>query len=298
MTGPAFGSWIGRTETARDRVTLQSALRLAATLDVAPGRVPLEDGAPLPPLWHWTAFAGAEPASGLGPDGHPRRGGFLPPVPLERRMWAGGKLAFHAPIRIGEPLERRSEIVSVVPKPGAAGEMVFVTVAHRITDESGAPRLEETHDVVYVARPGRNVVARPGRYVPPRPVEPPPNPFWSDPAPIDTVVLFRFSAVTFNGHRIHYDLAYSREVEGYPGLVVHGPLQALLLIGAAERHRPGARAATFAFRGVRPVFHTDTLRLVGAEPEGDAQDLCAVTGEGFVSMQARVTWVPPDPDER
>ena len=279
-----FTAWVGRAESTTDVITPQQVASLAATLDLdeaARDRMGLAAGGTLPPLWHWLGFLPTTPMSGLGPDGHPKRGGFLPPVPLERRMWAGGRLRFEGEIRIGEPLERRSTILSVVEKTGRAGRMVFATVEHRFSTTRG-PALVEEHDIVYVA------IA--DRFTPPPPVAPPAPVAFAEAVPIDTVRLFRFSAITFNGHRIHYDLDYTREVEKYPGLVVHGPLQALLMMEAARRHRDGALPATYGFRGVRPLFHFEPLEVVGTAIEGGEQRLATVNGDGHVCMQATVTW--------
>jgi 3-methylfumaryl-CoA hydratase len=219
--------------------------------------------------------------SGLGTDGHPKRGGFLPPVPLERRMWAGGRLTFHAPARIGARLDRQSEITKISEKQGATGRMVFVTVRHEIA--SGDETLiSEEQDIVYVAMPDR--------FTPPPPLPAPEAPAWREAVPIDTVRLFRFSAVTFNAHRIHFDLDYAQAVEKYPGLVVHGPLQAILLMQAARRHRGDAWPRSYRFRGVRPLFHFDALSLAG-QPEAEGQQaLATVQGDGLMCMQADVGW--------
>ncbi len=279
-----FDAWIGRVETAEDTISPGQARRLAATLDAACATPAGElcDGALLPPLWHWIGFLTEVPLSGLGPDGHPARGGFLPPVPLERRMWAGGRLTFHdAPLRIGRPMTRRSEIVKIADKTGAAGRMVFVTVAHIVSGPDG-PAVTEEQDIVYVAMPDR--------FVPPAPVPAPEAPVWREVHDAGPVRLFRYSACTFNGHRIHYDLAHATGAERYPGLVVHGPLQATLMMEAARRHAPGRRPSAFRFRGLRPVFHFDTLAVMAEAEAGGEQALCTATGEGFVGMQARLTW--------
>jgi 3-methylfumaryl-CoA hydratase len=281
---PALDAWIGRTEEAEDSVSPHRVEMLAATLDLgreARAAEGLCEGGPLPALWHWLAFLPDAPMSGLGPDGHPVRGGFLPPVALERRMWAGGRLVFRDEIRIGERILRRSEILKVAEKTGAAARMVFVTVGHCLSTPRG-PAVEEEQDIVYVAMPDR--------FRPPPESPLPAAPVWEEPVAIDTVRLFRFSAATFNAHRIHFDLPYATEVEKYPGLVVHGPLQAMLLMQAARRRRGGARPAGFRFRGVRPLFHFDRPRLVGLPPEGREETLATVTAEGHLCMQACVTW--------
>jgi len=287
--GGAYSEWIGRVEEAEDSVPAQTARALAATLDMdaaARAGAGIAAGGPLPPLWHWLAFLPDAPMSALDLDGHPRRGGFLPPVPLERRMWAGGKLRWRGDLRIGETIHRRSEITAVSEKTGKTGRMVFVTVAHRISTARGLA-VTETQDIVYMPMPER--------FTPPPPI-PAPGGDWVEPVPMDTARLFRFSAVTFNAHRIHFDLAYAMKVEKYPGLVVHGPLQAILLIEAARRHRAGAWPRGYTFRGVRPLLHTDALRLIGGAETDGAQDLCTATGEDYVCMQARVDWTGIDGD--
>jgi 3-methylfumaryl-CoA hydratase len=274
----AFDPWLGRVEEAHDRISARQARQMAATLGVEIAAV---DGAMLPPLWHWMGWTPETPMSGLGPDGHPARGGFLPPVPLERRMWAGGRLRFHAPLVIGERIERRSEILKVAEKTGSTGQMVFVTVRHDVVGAAG-PAISEEQDIVYVAMPDR--------FVPPPPVAAPEDPLWSEPVAVDTVRLFRFSALTFNGHRIHYDLPYARGVEKYPGLVVHGPLQAMLLMEAARRRNPGHVPSGFRFRGVRPLFAHEDLRLEGQAAADGAGALVTVNGDGLVCMQAEIGW--------
>lgn len=278
-----FDAWVGRVDEAEAAVSPAEARRLAATLDLAPAEAEAASapGAVLPPLWHWIAFLPVEPMAGLGPDGHPRRGAFLPPVPLERRMWAGGRLSFPGDLVIGAPIRRRSEILKVAEKTGSTGRMVFVTVGHRLSGPSGLA-VEEEQDIVYLPMPDSFRL--------PPPVAAPSETAWNRRVSVDSVRLFRFSAVTFNAHRIHYDLPYAREVEKYPGLVVHGPLQAMLLLGAAVAEAGGRRPAGYRFRGVRPLFPEDGLRLVGEPPEGRGQRLATVTDAGQVAMQAEVTW--------
>jgi 3-methylfumaryl-CoA hydratase len=242
-------SHIGRTETRHDTVWPLLARGLAATLGVPePERF-------LPPLWHWTLFQDWAPADGLGPDGHPRRGGFLPPVhDLPRRMWAGGRLIFHAPLIIGETVTRTSIVQSVTEKQGASGRLVFVTVRHDIAGPGG-PAITEEQDLVYRGIDGNAVrPAAPAAPVPSiaaRTVRP------------DPVLLFRYSALTGNGHRIHYDADYVRDVEFYPGLVVHGPLQATWLAAMV-----GEGLSRFAFRGLRPAFAGNKLVLEAWREDG------------------------------
>jgi 3-methylfumaryl-CoA hydratase len=274
-----FEDWVGRTEAREDVVTAAPVRALAATLD-APDRVSAAPGAPIPPLWLWLYFLPVAPMSGVGPDGHPKRGGFLPPVDLPRRMWAGSRCAFHGEVRVGAVIERRSTIRSVVPKDGKSGPMVFVTVDHEIAAD-GQPVMSETQDIVYLPLPER--------FSPP-PVQPLPACDWSTDAAVDPVLLFRFSALTFNGHRIHYDRTYAMETEKYPGLVVHGPLQALWLHEAGRATAPHRRPSRFSFRGMRPLFDFDRISLNGRRREDGGLDLFTAQGDGAIGMQAELHW--------
>lgn len=279
---PDLQSWIGRMETARDVVVPTPYAALCATLDYDAAR-PAE-GTPLPPLWHWLYFLPLHRQSQLGPDGHAERGGFLPPVPLPRRMWAGSQLAFHAPLRIGDALTRVSTIESIAQKQGRTGLLVFVRVRHEIQREpESAPALVEHHDIVY------RDLARPGDPEPPgRPA--PARASWSRTWTPDDVLLFRYSALTFNGHRIHYDRRYVTSVEGYPGLIVHGPLIATLLLDLLRRERPAARVTQFEFRAMRPLFDLDPFDVCG-EPDEPARmvHLWARDAQGRLAMDATAT---------
>lgn len=280
MSG-TFDAWIGRVEEATDTISPRQARQMAATLGESWGPCALEHGDVLPNLWHWMGWAPDTPMAGLGPDGHPAKGGFLPPVPLERRMWAGGRLTFHSDLRIGVPMRRRSEILKVTEKTGSAGNMVFVTVGHETHGPAGLAVTEE-QDIVYVAMPTA--------FTPPPGIPAPATAIWAESPAMDTVRLFRFSALTFNAHRIHFDLPYAVDVEKYPGLIVHGPLQAMLLMEAARRHNGAATPAGFRFRGVRPLFHFNALRLMAQTQANDTQALCTATEDNFVCMQADISW--------
>src|SRR5688572_14095900 len=216
--------WTGRKEVHEDVATAWPVRAMTATLDRADA-VPAE-GDDIPLGWHWLYFLDAKPASELGPDGHPRRGGFLPPVPLPRRMWAGGRIEFLQPLRIGDEIRRDSEIVSVESKQGTSGSLVFVTVRHTIAARGETAVIEE-HDIVYrgAAQSGESPRGKPA----------PPGATWQRTLVGDPVLLFRYSALTFNGHRIHYDLDYAKNEEHYPGLIVHGPLQTTLLLDLCRR---------------------------------------------------------------
>jgi 3-methylfumaryl-CoA hydratase len=253
-----LADWIGHRETLEDDLAPGPALAARAVLDDSEPE--LCAGDPLPPMWQWFYFLPRAPQSRLGPDGHPERGGFLPPVHLPRRMFAGGRLAVHRPLRLGERARRDGEIRDVSEKRGATGRLVFVTALYRFF-QNGALCLEEEQDVVY-REPGP-----PAPAPEPRPEWPPlPPGAWSRVVVPDPVLLFRFSAVTFNAHRIHYDRTYAMAIEGYPGLVVHGPLTAVLLTDLLRRHtdRPVTR---FAFRARAPLFDLAPFRLVGLPRE-------------------------------
>ena len=221
-----LSAWINRSEISHGGLSDMAAHMAHAVLGRA-GAAPPRAGDPLPPLWHWFGFPPTAAMEHLGPDGHPRLGGFMPPVRLDRRMWAGGALEFMAPLHVGERLTRETRIANVVEKTGAAGDMVFVTLEHDISGEGG-PALRERQDLVYLQIPDT--------FRAPKAI-PAPQSDLREPVAVTTPLLFRYSAITFNAHRIHYDLPYTREVEHYPDLVVHGPLQANLLMDMAMRHR-------------------------------------------------------------
>lgn len=272
-------TWQGKRESFKDLITPAPLRALSATLDREDPEPQI--GTPLPPLWHWLYFLPHAQQSELGPDGHAKRGGFLPPVPLPRRMWAGGRLQWHAPLRVGDEVERVSTIESVTHKTGRSGELVFVLVKHEVYNAQGLC-LTEAHDIVY--RPA----ALPGDPVP-APVTAQKQAPWQREIAPDDVLLFRYSALTFNGHRIHYDRKYVTEVEGYPGLVVHGPLIATLLLDLLRRHTDRA-VVRFEFKALRPTFECADrrpLRLCG-EPDvhGRTVRLWAQDHEGWLTMQA------------
>lgn len=272
--------WIGRTETLTGGVTAQAAAMIHATLG-APDRSAPASGAPMPALWHWYGFAPTAHMDELGPDGHPCLGGFLPPVPLERRMWASGALSFHTPLHVGEALTRRSTIANVAEKEGTAGRMVFVSVDHEISGARGLA-VSERQEIVYLAIPPT--------FTPPPAKQAPTEALVLDrQAEITAPHLFRYSAITFNAHRIHYDVAYTREVEHYPDLVVHGPLQAQLLADAAQSLRAEPLSA-FRFRGIHPMFGPATLGLRATTKDQNTTELCTVAPEGHIGMQATASW--------
>ncbi|MDB5893320.1 MAG: acyl-CoA dehydrogenase [Rhodoferax sp.] len=274
-----LSAWIGRSETLHDTIGPTPVAALNATLDHPSNEVPT--GMLLPPLWHWLYFLPLHRQSEIGPDGHARRGGFLPPVPLPRRMWAGSQFEFCSPIRVGDRVARTSTIEDVSSKTGRTGPLVFVRVRHALHCNGAAePALVEFHDIVYREAQGA------GDAVPP-PLPAPHDAAWRRSVTPDDVLLFRYSALTFNGHRIHYDRRYVTEVEGYPGLIVHGPLIATLLLDLLRRERPDAELASFRFKAVRPTFDLHAFQVQG-QPAADGRSvrLWASDHEGFLTMDA------------
>ncbi len=272
-----FSAWIGRSETRYDIATAAPQVGLAALLDHDTARPET-----VPPLGHWLYFLPCARQSAIGDDGHPRRDddGLLPPVPLPRRMWAGGRLEFLAPIAVGAALTRVTTIAAIRAKCGASGDLLFVTLQHDIAAD-GTPAIREEQDLVYRAPAAALAPA-----VSPTPVEPEPadavRRVTSDP-----VLLFRYSALTFNGHRIHYDRDYARNVEGYSGLVVQGPLIATLLIDHARREMPGLTPARFSFRAEAPLIDGAPFDLCLTRQGGGAR-LWTRDASGRPTMQAEV----------
>lgn len=266
--------YVGRTETREDVLDARLIRGMAATLGVPTPPA-------LPPLWHWMLFQDWVMPEGIGPDGHPKRGGFLPPVhDLPRRMWAGGRVAFTGvALRAGDAVRRTSTILSVAEKSGGSGRLVFVTVKHVVEGPDGVA-VEEEQDIVYRGAEGAAVKAGD------------PAPAWPDAVTRvvvpDPVMLFRYSALTGNGHRIHYDHPYVTGVEGYPGLVVHGPLQATLMAALAEHAAPGRVLRRFAFRGKRPCFDGRPLTVL-ARRDGAQVLLETRDDSGATCMQAEAT---------
>jgi len=271
-----FSAWVGRSEELTDVLEPARSNALRAALGDSAPRATGDD---LPLLHHWLYFWNVQPPAGLGADGHPAKGGFLPPVPLPRRMWAGGRLRFLQPLKLGELVTKISTISKVEAKSGKSGNLVFVTVEHRISSGQGLAIVEE-QDLVY------REPAAPGSIAAPAGDSVAPNAAWRSEVSPDTVLLFRYSALTMNGHRIHYDLPYARDEEAYPALVVHGPLQATLLADLAARSL-GKPLATFDFRGMSPAFAGAKLHVCG-EPEGDGGKLWTQQGDTR-NMTATVT---------
>jgi 3-methylfumaryl-CoA hydratase len=263
-------------ERADDFVVPSSVAALAATLDY--------DAAPetLPPLWHWIFFRPIVRQSLIAEDGHPRKGGFLPDLGLPRRMWAGGRLRFAAAIPVGERIARVSRILDVSEKQGRSGKLGFVTVGHRITC-GDTLAIDEEHDIVYREPPAPGAPA-------PAPSAAPDDGAWDRVIVPDETLLLRYSALTFNAHRIHYDRPYVTQTEGYPGLVVHGPLIATLLMDTLRRQLPHARITAFSFKAMRPCFAGNALHLRGKpSDDGKTVELWSTDHEGWLGMTARAT---------
>jgi len=274
--------WVGKREMGIDVIDARPVALLSATLDR--DDPPPQPGDVLPPLWHWLYFLPAYRQSEVGPDGHAKRGGFLPPVPLPRRMWAGSRIEWQGPLAIGDEVSRNSSIVSIVPKHGRSGDLVFVVVRHEISTAAGLALVEE-HDIVY-----RGLGAPEGERAPATSGAQSVGPAaWTRRVVPDDVLLFRYSALTFNSHRIHYDRRYVTEVEGYPGLVVHGPLLATLLVDLLRRQHPDASLRRFEFRAMAPLFDVAPFDVCG-RPEGNGQvSLWAQGPDGALAMRATAT---------
>ena len=294
----ALESWIGKERTDDDVLTVAPARAMSALMDRPPEAV--GSASPLPPAWHWLYFNPIVRRSALGADGHERRGSFLPPVPLPRRMWAGGRLRFLGTPRLGESVRRRSTIASVRSKEGRSGPLVFVTVHHEIANEA-AVVIEEEQDLVYRGAAadaagaagvstGQETTTEPTpeRSGPTTPASEPAE--WSETFTADAVTLFRFSALTANSHRIHYDHRYVTEVEGYPDLVVHGPLIALLLLDAGSRWL--GRPTDVSYRAVGPLFCGEEFAIEGRATGTHQMEVWATHPERGLAMQATIASGP------
>ncbi|MBN8984275.1 MAG: MaoC family dehydratase N-terminal domain-containing protein [Rhizobiales bacterium] len=273
--------WIGRTEEASDIVTAQLVKGLRATLFLDIGEPKTGDAAPF--TTHWCLAQPVYPMSMLGPDGHPTRGGFLPPVPLPRRMWAGGELQFIEPLRVGDEATRASRIADVTVKSGSTGTLCFVSVEHTISTPRGVA-IRERQDIVYRDMPtgGKNAA-------PAKPAAAPPAAKHRQTHISDPVLLFRYSALTFNGHRIHYDRDYVTKVEGYPGLIFHGPMQAALLVEFAAHLHGGTAPKTFSYRGLQPLFEGGEFS-VNANEVAEGLDIWVANADGAPTMRGTASW--------
>jgi len=271
--------WIGRSTEATDIVTAQLVMGLRATLFQDVGEPKTGDAAPF--TVHWCLAQPVFPMSMLGPDGHPTRGGFLPPVPLPRRMWAGGQIEFLQPLRVGDESTRTSRIADVQVKAGSTGALCFVSVEHTVTSPRGIA-IRERQDIVY-----REVTSSAPAAAKAAP--PPPQAQHRETHVSDPVLLFRYSALTFNGHRIHYDRDYVTKVEGYPGLIFHGPLQAALIIEMAAKLRSGKPPKRFSYRGVQPLFEGSEFSINANETDA-GMELWTANAEGQPTMKGTAVW--------
>jgi 3-methylfumaryl-CoA hydratase len=280
VRGNNWKEWIGRTRTAADWVTPSRVAAWHATLDHATD--PPHDGDPAPLGFHWTLAPLLARESELGPDGHPRRGGFLPPIPLPRRLWAGSRIVFHRPLRIGERVERESTITAIDEKQGKGSALIFVTVHHRFVSADGVT-VDEEQDLVYREPPAPSARTTEA-VIDARGAD---GAEWHSTIHPTETLLFRYSALTFNGHRIHYDRRYATGVEGYDGLVVHGPLIATLLLELIQTRVPAERIERFQFKAIRPTFDTSDFSVCGAPTaDGDHFMLWSTDNHGARAVEA------------
>lgn len=271
--------WEGRSETSIGKAWQQPVQGLAATLNRS--NIEMIEKDEIPPLWHWLFFTPTARRSELSIDGHPHAGVFLPPVPLPLRMWAGGRLRWYGAIHVGDELKRVSTIKSVSHKQGHTGDLIFVTVLHRIESE-GKLILEEEQDIVYRA-------PSPEIKPPKEPKRAPEKSDWSWEIDPDPILLFRYSALTFNSHRIHYDRAYAQCEEGYPGLLVQGPLLATLLVELASRETENRPVKSFRFTAIRPTYDLHPFKVCGVPSEdGKTAKLWTQDHDGYVTMQGEI----------
>lgn len=275
--------WIGKTDVAEERAGAFRMQGLAALLDKPDSP---KEGDPIGPMGHWCYFTPRVPASEVGPDGHPARGGFMPPVPLPRRMFGGFRATHHRPLIIGETMRRDAEITDIQIKQGSTGTLVICTVRHSFSGESGLA-VEEDHDYIYRGNPPAGSGDKSGGSG--KTPAAPTDHAWSKEITPDPVMLFRYSAITFNGHRIHYDRKYVTEVEGYPALIVHGPLIATLLLELALENNPGLTVRQFDFQARAPLFDNAPFTVSG-KPTDEGCTLWSTTPDGTYSARASVAF--------
>ncbi len=276
MSSIDLNAWLGKSQVFHDRMDPGHASRIATTLGEAiPGQ-----GEPLPALWHWAYFLESIPLDMLGTDGHPARGAFLPPADNRNRMWAGGRVEFLAPLRVGIDAEKKSTVSAIQEKKGRTGSLLFVTVRHEVS-QAGKLVISEEQDIVYREPSPPKLVGS----------EPAPAAQWKDRVEPSAVMLFRYSAVTFNGHRIHYDHPYVTQTEGYPGLVVHGPLIATLMCKAFRRAHPKATLRHLSYRGLRPLIAPTPFDVAGTV-SGEGQASLWAEQDGTLAHQAELRFEP------
>ncbi|CAM3973873.1 MaoC family dehydratase N-terminal domain-containing protein [Bordetella muralis] len=282
----ALQSWINRSEETTDIVTPQLTERLSATLE-STRDVRCERGVEFPQMWYSVLFPRVVPRSKIGNDGHPALGDFLPPVPLPKRMFAGKRIQFVNPILIGDELRRVSTIASITPKQGSTGQLVFVTVRHTISNAAGVCVIEE-QDVVY--RENTNKKDQGAARTPAADTFE--ARYRSEPIVADTVMIFRYSALCFNGHRIHYDYPYATQVEGYPGLVVNGGLSALCATEHLHQAWNGTSFSHITTRNVAPLFEGQTFHVESRAGERDGEvEFRVVSQAGVTTLRGSATGV-------
>ena len=281
MTDAEFAAYLGREATSRDVLHPGPVQRLAAALDRDDPEP--REGDPLPPAWHWLYFLAAPRASTVTADGRGAAGDVLPPFAGLSRMWAGGSFAWKRPLRLGQTVTRTSRVASIQPKQGRMGKLVFTTVEHTIADASGTALVEEARIVFREQRPHGESAANPPEPAPARAQ-------WRRDLVPDPVLLFRFSALTYNGHRIHYDWRYTTQTEGYPGLLVHGPLTAILLLDLVRREAPGRLLARVDYRATAPLFEGEPMAVCGAPDGPGGAKLWAENKAGRIAMLAEATF--------
>lgn len=276
--------WVGRSESALDTTSHSAHVGLAALLN----RTAANNNR-LHPLAHWLQFTPTAPTGDLGRDGHPVLGGFMPPLGLPRRMWAGSRVAFHSPVHVGQELKRTTTITGITPKTGSSGPLCFVELLHEIRADE-IPAITDRQTIVYREDLVRDASA-PSAARPPRADIPAPEGWeWSRSHRPDEATLFRYSALTFNTHRIHYDHPYATGVEGYPGLVVHGPLMATLMVDDFLQARPQANLVSFEFSARAPVFAGEKIHVVGRPDGVGGEKLAIINPDGEVSLTARIEY--------
>lgn len=281
MATDEFQDWVGRSQTLDGLITGNGVDMLSATFDR--DDAPVKDGTAIPPGWYTLFLREVGKLADTGRDGHPRTGNFVPPIPLPRRMWAGTRTTFLKPLHVGERIRRLTTLTALTPKTGRTGELCFVTLTHEVSGDDGVA-VREVQDVVYREEAKQGAA-------PPRPAAAPQNAAWTRTIHPTPVLLFRISALTMNSHRIHYDRGYATEVEGYPGLVVHGTLTNMLLLDLLRRQLPDATLETFHVRAVSPLFDTDDFTIAGNPgDDGKSASLWAANHEGVLAMTAEATF--------
>jgi 3-methylfumaryl-CoA hydratase len=273
---PELETWIGRSRLVPETIALSAARRAAATFDLDPDD--FKDGDELPPHWYSLFFADMPRQSVIGHDGHPRKGAFLPPIPLPRRMGAGRRVRLLGNLRIGDDATKRVEVAGITPKTGRTGQIVVLTMRHTIMARGQTLAVDE-FDAIYreAVTPGTSSKTSP-------PAALPAGSIWSDPVFLDPVLVFRYGAITWNAHRIHYDADYARGEEGYPAVVQNGGLTMHLLLDAALRHAPG-RLAGYSARLARPLFVGDSVTFHGAAPEAGKMHVWAADKDGLLAAE-------------